>query len=179
MIRATNLSNAPRPTAPPATGRRRGGAGGTRAGGLHDPRQRPGRGDGHHVGQPPRVDRADAEIIAAFQAANPGIKIDFTGYPGPATTAPRSRRPSPVARPRTSSASRKGASSSAAAGGDLPFIDLTGKVDVSGLTDTARGQVEVDGKVYGCPLAAYTVGIANNKPSSPSTGSSRRPPGRN
>ena len=46
------------------------------------------------------------------------------------------------------------------AGGDLPFIDLTGKVDVSGLTDPARGQVEVDGKVYGCPLAAYTVGIA-------------------
>jgi raffinose/stachyose/melibiose transport system substrate-binding protein len=49
-------------------------------------------------------------------------------------------------------------------GGDLPFIDLTGQVDVSGLTDTARGQVEVDSKVYGCPLAAYTVGMAINNP---------------
>ena len=52
----------------------------------------------------------------------------------------------------------------AAAGGELPFIDLTGKIDISGLTDTARGQVEVDGKVYGTPLASYTVGIAYQKP---------------
>ena len=54
--------------------------------------------------------------------------------------------------PPTSSASRKASIiTQVAAGGDLPFIDLTGKVDVSGLTDTARGQVEVDGKVYGMP----------------------------
>ena len=51
-----------------------------------------------------------------------------------------------------------------AAGGELPFIDLTGKIDISGLTDPARGQVEVDGKVYGTPLASYTVGIAYQKP---------------
>jgi raffinose/stachyose/melibiose transport system substrate-binding protein len=49
------------------------------------------------------------------------------------------------------------------AGGELPFVDLTGKVDVSGLTDPARGQVEVDGKVYGTPLASYTVGLAYQK----------------
>lgn len=50
-------------------------------------------------------------------------------------------------------------------GGDLPFIDLTGKVDVSNLTDNAREQVEVDGVVYGCPLAAYTwpALMINNK----------------
>src|SRR3712207_7705243 len=32
------------------------------------------------------------------------------------------------------------------AGGDLPFLDLTGKVDVGGLTETARTQVEVGGR---------------------------------
>jgi raffinose/stachyose/melibiose transport system substrate-binding protein len=32
------------------------------------------------------------------------------------------------------------------------------------LTDTARGQVEVDGKAYGCPLASYTVGLAIQNP---------------
>jgi raffinose/stachyose/melibiose transport system substrate-binding protein len=52
----------------------------------------------------------------------------------------------------------------AQAGDELPFIDLTGKIDISGLTDPARGQVEVDGKTYGTPLASYTVGIAYQKP---------------
>ena len=52
----------------------------------------------------------------------------------------------------------------AAAGGELPFLDLTGKIDISGLTEPARGQVEVNGKVYGTPLASYTVGIAYQKP---------------
>jgi raffinose/stachyose/melibiose transport system substrate-binding protein len=50
------------------------------------------------------------------------------------------------------------------AAGDYPCIDLTGRFDASRLTDTARLQVEVDGKVFGTPLAAYTVGLAINNP---------------
>lgn len=103
-------------------------------------------------------------LIAAFEAANPGVKIDFSASPGDNYGA------------KIQTAVQGGQTSDifgdlegniiveVRAGGDLPFIDLTGKVDVSGLTDTARGQVEVDGKVYGTPLAAYTVGLAiNNK----------------
>jgi raffinose/stachyose/melibiose transport system substrate-binding protein len=35
---------------------------------------------------------------------------------------------------------------------------------VSGLTDTARSQVTVNGVDYGCPLASYTVGLAYQRP---------------
>ncbi len=104
------------------------------------------------------------EIIDAFQAANPGIEnaTDHAAWPGVLQLCSRLR--SPVVSPPTSSASLKETiiSKWIPAGGDLPFIDLTGRVDVSGLTDAARSQVEVDGKVYGTPLAAYTVGLATN-----------------
>jgi len=39
------------------------------------------------------------------------------------------------------------------------IMDLTGKIDVDNLIDPARAQVEFDGKVWGCPLGAYTVGV--------------------
>jgi ABC-type glycerol-3-phosphate transport system substrate-binding protein len=103
-------------------------------------------------------------LIAAFQAANPGIEIDFSATPGDQYGA------------KIQTAIQGGETSDIFGdlegniivrvqdGGELPFIDLTGKVDVSNLTDSARGQVEVNGVVYGCPLAAYTVGLAiNNK----------------
>ena len=103
-------------------------------------------------------------LLDAFQEANPGIEVDFSTIPGDQYGA------------KIQTAIQGGETSDIFGdlegniivrvqdGGDLPFIDLTGKVDVSNLTDSARGQVEVDGKVYGCPLAAYTVGLAiNNK----------------
>jgi raffinose/stachyose/melibiose transport system substrate-binding protein len=104
------------------------------------------------------------EILAAFEEANPGIKVEFTGIPGPdypakLQTAVAGGAPSDVL-----GALEGSIITQVAAGGELPFIDLTGKIDISGLTDTARGQVEVDGKVYGTPLASYTVGIAYQKP---------------
>src|SRR3954471_5053799 len=100
------------------------------------------------------------QILAAFEEANPGIKVEFTPIPGPdyptkLQTAIAGGAPSDIL-----GAQEGTIITQVNAGGDLPFIDLTGKVDVSGLTDTARGQVEVDGKVYGTPLASYTVGIA-------------------
>ena len=104
------------------------------------------------------------EILAAFEEANPGITVEFTGIPGPdypakLQTAVAGGAPSDVL-----GALEGSILTQVAAGGELPFIDLTGKIDISGLTDTARGQVEVDGKVYGTPLASYTVGIAYQKP---------------
>jgi raffinose/stachyose/melibiose transport system substrate-binding protein len=104
------------------------------------------------------------QILAAFEEANPGIKVEFTPVPGPdyptkLQTAVAGGAPSDIL-----GALEGSIITQVNAGGDLPFIDLTGKVDVSGLTDTARGQVEVDGKVYGTPLASYTVGIAYQKP---------------
>ena len=104
------------------------------------------------------------EILAAFQEANPGITVEFTAIPGPdypakLQTAVAGGAPSDVL-----GALEGSILTQVATGGELPFVDLTGKIDISGLTDTARGQVEVDGKVYGTPLASYTVGIAYQKP---------------
>jgi ABC-type glycerol-3-phosphate transport system substrate-binding protein len=95
------------------------------------------------------------EIIDAFEATVQGIDVQLTEQSGPEyvtllQTAIIGLREGEII------------SKWIPAGGDLPFIDLTGKVDISGLTDAARSQVEVDGKVYACPLAAYTVGIATN-----------------
>lgn len=103
-------------------------------------------------------------LLDAFEEATPGVKVDFSATPGDQYGA------------KIQTAIQGGETSDifgdvegtiivrVRAGGELPFIDLTGKVDVSNLTDSARGQVEVDGVVYGCPLAAYTVGLAiNNK----------------
>lgn len=105
------------------------------------------------------------QIMDAFQAANPDVKVQLTElegateYPAKLQTSIAGGQPSDVlGDPEGDIIIR------VAAGGDLPFIDLTGKVDVSQLTDTARTQVEVGGKVYGCPLAAYTVGLAIQNP---------------
>ncbi len=101
-------------------------------------------------------------LIGAFQEANPGIEIDFSASPGDAYGA---KIQTAIQGGETSDIfgdQEGGIIVRVQAGGDLPFIDLTGKVDVSNLTDAARGQVEVDGVVYGCPLAAYTVGLAIN-----------------
>ncbi|MCA9858422.1 MAG: extracellular solute-binding protein [Thermomicrobiales bacterium] len=101
-------------------------------------------------------------LIAAFQDANPGIEIEFSASPGDQYAA---KLETAIQGGETSDIfgdQEGGFIVRARAGGDLPMIDLTGKVDVSNLTDAARGQVEVDGVVYGAPLAAYTVGLAIN-----------------
>ncbi len=103
-------------------------------------------------------------LLDAFQEAEPGVQVDFSTVPGDQYPA------------KIQTAIQGGETSDifgdlegniivrVREGGELPFVDLTGKADVSNLTDSARGQVEVDGVVYGCPLAAYTVGLAiNNK----------------
>ncbi len=101
-------------------------------------------------------------LLDAFEEATPGVKVDFSTTPGDQYGA------------KIQTAIQGGETSDifgdlegniivrVREGGELPFVDLTGKVDVSNLTDSARGQVEVDGVVYGCPLAAYTVGLAIN-----------------
>ncbi|MGI8476220.1 MAG: ABC transporter substrate-binding protein [Thermomicrobiales bacterium] len=102
------------------------------------------------------------EILDGFQAAVPGVKLDPTEVPGDGyavklNTAVAGGQPSDVMGVEEGSIISKWVPS-----GDAPFVNLTGKVDISGLTDAARSQVEVGGKVYGVPLAAYTVGLAIN-----------------
>ena len=104
------------------------------------------------------------QLLQAFQAAVPGITVDFSTVPGDQYGA---KIQTAIAGGQTSDIFGELEGSiivNVNAGGELPYVDLTGKVDISGLTDAARGQVEVDGKVYGCPLAAYTVGLAINNP---------------
>ncbi len=101
-------------------------------------------------------------LIDAFQEANPGIEIEFSAvtsdqYGAKIQTAVQGGETSDIFGDLEGNIIVQ-----VQGGGELPFIDLTGKVDVSNLTDSARGQVEVDGVVYGCPLAAYTVGLAIN-----------------
>jgi raffinose/stachyose/melibiose transport system substrate-binding protein len=103
------------------------------------------------------------EILAAFEETHPGITVEFTGIPGGDY---RTRLQTAIAGGAPSDALGMEEGSiitQVAAGGELPFIDLTGQIDISGLTGPARGQVEVDGVVYGTPLASYTVGIAYQK----------------
>lgn len=104
------------------------------------------------------------EILASFEAANPGIDVQLTTIPGDQYGSKIQTDVTGGATSDIFGDLEGNIIVRVAAGGDLPFIDLTGKVDVSGLTDSARQQVEVGGKVYGCPLAAYTVGLAINNP---------------
>lgn len=104
------------------------------------------------------------EIIDAFQSAHPDVRVELTMFPGPdyttkLQTAVTGEQPSDILGSGEGDILAKWIPS-----GDPPFIDLTGKVDLSGLTDAARSQVTVDGKDYGCPLAAYTVGVAIQNP---------------
>ena len=103
------------------------------------------------------------EILGAFKAAHPGVTVEFTGIPGGDYPARIQTAIAGGAPPEALGILEGGIITTVAAGGELPFIDLTGKIDISGLTGPARGQVEVDGVVYGTPLASYTVGIAYQK----------------
>jgi raffinose/stachyose/melibiose transport system substrate-binding protein len=103
------------------------------------------------------------QILAAFEETHPGITVEFTGIPGGDYPARIQTAIAGGAPPEALGILEGGIITTVAAGGELPFIDLTGKIDISGLTGPARGQVEVVGVVYGTPLASYTVGIAYQK----------------
>jgi ABC-type glycerol-3-phosphate transport system substrate-binding protein len=113
-------------------------------------------------GSHPEWQDAMAEIIAAFETVEPTVKIDFSAvtsdqYGAKIQTAIQGGETSDIFGDQEGSIIVR-----VRAGGELPFIDVTDRVDVSGLTPNAREQVEVDGVVYGCPLSAYTVGLAIN-----------------
>ncbi len=101
-------------------------------------------------------------ILAAFQEATPGVIMELTAVPGPdyptkLQTALAGGQPSDVIGLQEGSILANGPAS-------FPIVDLTGIVDASKLIDSARAQVEVDGKIYGVPLASYTVGLAVQNP---------------
>jgi raffinose/stachyose/melibiose transport system substrate-binding protein len=104
------------------------------------------------------------EIIAAFQAAVPGVELELTTFPGDQYSSVLSTAITGGEVSDVLGETEGSIIINVRAGGELPYVDLTGKIDISGLTDSARGQVEVDGKTYGVPLAAYTVGLAVNNP---------------
>jgi raffinose/stachyose/melibiose transport system substrate-binding protein len=103
------------------------------------------------------------EILAAFEETHPGVTVEFTGVPGGDYPARIQTAIAGGAPPEALGILEGGIITTVAAGGELPFIDLTGKIDITGLTGPARGQVEIDGVVYGTPLASYTVGVAYQK----------------
>lgn len=105
-----------------------------------------------------------AILIGAFQEANPGITVEPVFTPSNEYNA---RLTAAIAGGETADVLGIFAGdvvTRVRAGGELPFIDVTGKVDISGLKETAQGQTLVDGVVYGTPLASYTVGLAINNP---------------
>ena len=104
------------------------------------------------------------EIVDAFQAAVPGVKVELQEITGPdyttkLQTAVAGGQPSDILGVGEGDIIAKWVPS-----GDAPFIDLTGKIDVSGLSGAALSQVQVGNAVYGTPLAAYTVGLAIQNP---------------
>ncbi len=103
------------------------------------------------------------EILAAFEETHPGVTVEVTGVPGGDYPARIQTAIAGGAPPEALGILEGGIITTVAAGGELPFIDLTGKIDITGLTGPARGQVEIDGVVYGTPLASYTVGVAYQK----------------
>lgn len=103
-------------------------------------------------------------LVAQFMTAHPEVKIEFSAtpgqdYPAKLQTALAGGQPSDILGAQEGSIITTVLSGSA-----IPYADLTGKIDVSGLTDTARNQVTVNGVDYGAPLASYTVGIAYQRP---------------
>lgn len=103
-------------------------------------------------------------LVAQFMTAHPEVKIDFSAtpgqdYPAKLQTALAGGQPSDIIGEPEGNIIAK-----VLGGQTLPYADLTGKIDLSGLTDTARNQVSVNGVDYGCPLASYTVGIAYQRP---------------
>lgn len=103
-------------------------------------------------------------LVAQFMTAHPEVKIDFSAtpgqdYPAKLQTALAGGQPSDIL-----GAQEGNIITTVLSGAAIPFADLTGKIDLSGLTDTARNQVTVNGVDYGAPLASYTVGIAYQRP---------------
>ena len=103
-------------------------------------------------------------ILEAFTAANPGIELELTTIPGDQYAAKLQTAITGGETPDIIGEQEGGLIVNVNKGGALPYADLTGKIDISGLTDAARGQVEIGGKIYGVPLAAYTVCLAINNP---------------
>lgn len=103
-------------------------------------------------------------LVAQFMTAHPEVKIDFSAtpgqdYPAKLQTSLAGGQPSDIL-----GAQEGNIISNVLSGAAIPYADLTGKIDLSGLTDTARNQVTVNGIDYGAPLASYTVGIAYQRP---------------
>jgi raffinose/stachyose/melibiose transport system substrate-binding protein len=97
------------------------------------------------------------EITAAFEAGHGNINVDWqfrpnANYQAAVNTALAGGQAPDIFGWLEGTSIREGA-------GNGSILDLTGKVDLSQMTAPARAQVEFDGKTWGCPLGAYSVGV--------------------
>jgi len=97
------------------------------------------------------------EITGIFNDSHPGIEVTWefkpnANYQAAVNTAVSGGQAPDIFGWLEGTSIRTGAS-------DGIIADLTGIVDVDPMIDAARSQVEFDGKVWGSPLSAYTVGV--------------------
>ena len=97
-------------------------------------------------------------ILAKFEEQNPGIDIQLEEIAGTNYTTRLNTALAAGEAPDLFGLSPGPDTAVAAAAGYN--IDLTDKLDISGLTDSAKAAVTIDGKVWSAPiLGSYTVGL--------------------
>ena len=102
------------------------------------------------------------KILAKFEAANPDIKIQIEEIPGPDYT-PKMNTALAAGEAPDIIQLRPGPEVAAAADAGY-IIDLTGKVDVSNVSEAGLDAAHIDGKLWAVPmLGKYTVGLYYNK----------------
>jgi ABC-type glycerol-3-phosphate transport system substrate-binding protein len=101
-------------------------------------------------------------ILAAFTSSHPGIQVEFDPKPNDQYQAVLNTAMSGGSGPDVIGFFPGTPIRDAAKAGQI--VDLTGKVPIDDLIPAARNSVEFGGKVWGCPLAAYSVGIFYQRP---------------
>jgi raffinose/stachyose/melibiose transport system substrate-binding protein len=103
------------------------------------------------------------KLVGVFTTANPGITINLDFKRGEDYNTALSTAIAGGAAPDIIGFGPGTSIAAAAAAGQI--VDLTGKVPVDTLIVAAANQVKgADGKVWGSPLAAYTVGMFYQRP---------------
>ncbi len=102
------------------------------------------------------------KILDKFEAKNPGIHIQLEEIPGPDYTAKMNTALAAGEAPDIIELQPGPALRAAAEAGYI--VDLTGKVDISSVSDAGVDAAKIDNKVWGVPmLGKYTVALYYNK----------------
>jgi len=110
----------------------------------------------------PEWKNAVEKIIAKYESENPNVEIQLTEIPGQDIPA-RLNTALAAGEAPDLFALQLGAAVTAAAAADQ-LVDLTGKIDISGLTQAAQNAATIDGKIWEVPVfGSYTVGLYYQK----------------